>query len=170
MAADARTWSTPIRSARDRRRNRSHIEVSGDPWTNVMLSPVRYEVADTARACRRPSLMFASMFSGLTRVSRNLRRGLVSTRPRVAGAMRAPPVATVPAIRMALPRREGTSVRMTVDVVSLDQRCASCSVACARSSRWLAMKAALIAPAETPVMIGKLKSGCCRAICRSTPT
>ena len=135
-----------------------------------MLSPLWYEVADTARASKRPSLMFACMASGLTKVSRNLRSGFVSTRPRVVGAMRAPPVATDPATRRALPSREGTSVRMTVDVVSVDQRCVSCSVASARSPRWLAMNDALMAPAETPVMMGKLNRGCCRAICRSTPT
>ena len=113
MAADARTWSTPMRPPRDRRRNRFHISVSGGPCTKVMLSPLRYEVADTASACRRPSRMFASMFSGLIRVSRNRRRGLVSTRPRVGGAMREPPETTAPANRSALTKREGTSVRIT---------------------------------------------------------
>ena len=91
--------------------------------------------------------------------------GAVSTRPRTRGAIAAPPDASRRPHLAARPSSEA-STRKTWSTVSVRHRPASRSIASACVPGAEARSAALMAPAEMPVRIGKSTSGTLRAIQR----
>jgi hypothetical protein len=97
-------------------------------------------------------------------------RGRVSTSPFTSGARSAePPEARRVAHWMKLRARDGTSTSKMCSTSRLPQRSQSFGAASAGGPASDARKAALIAPAETPVMRGNRSPGKWRAMQRSTP-